>query len=109
MSTEALRKAVDVPGFDFTISDGPDTRILTWHKQGCRPAWETECDMWDALATRRDNYNALVIRLGEVTTRLEAADGLLSDVMTEFNIGGMPLSIPLHEEITTHLKAADHV
>lgn len=74
-----------------------------------------------ALATHRANYDALVIRLGEVTARLEAADGLLREALPEVhsNIGWMVLqdvkdgsmesSAAVAKRITTHLKAADHV
>lgn len=39
--------------FDFTISDAPGGRVLTWKEGGARPATEQECLMWDMLRAQQ--------------------------------------------------------
>lgn len=48
-------------GFDFTIEDRGECRVLVWSgNNGCRPASDEECAMWDALAAWQRTQSAAV-------------------------------------------------
>lgn len=53
----------------FVIEQRGDVRVLAWNSQGCRPATQEECTLWDSLCSmrsRRDDWMQMAIDRKEI-------------------------------------------
>ena len=99
---DEVRKALDrVQIICDTESEWADIPIADWH---------TLNNELTRLTEIADSVDPLVVRLGEVTTRLEAADAMLREAV-EWNWleDGWPAEMEaLDERITAHLSENGH-
>lgn len=88
---EEVRKALD--RVQIICDEWADIPIADWH---------TLNNELTRLTEIADSVDPLVVRLGEVTTRLEAADALLREVYDHGE------NMALHEKIAAHLSENTH-
>ncbi len=74
--------------FDFEVTNGPP-RIMRWHGNGCRPASDEECALWDAHSKQQAEVDRLkklnsdvaeILLLGDRADAIKWADGIAGEM-----------------------------